>query len=53
MQEVVITDKRGKIGILTMNRPEKLNTLNDDMLIGLYEGVQRFNEDEEVRVILL
>lgn len=53
MQEVVITEKRGKIGILTMNRPEKLNTLNDDMLIGLYEGVQRFNEDEDVRVILL
>jgi len=50
---VVIREKRGKIGILTMNRPEKLNTLNDDMLVGLYEGIQHFNQDEDVRVIVL
>lgn len=49
----VILEKRGMIGILTMNRPEKLNALNADLLTDLCEGIRQFNEDEEVRVIVL
>lgn len=53
MVNVVLCEKQGKVGILTMNRPAKLNTLNDDMLISLYDGIMRFNEDEDVNVIVL
>ncbi len=53
MPEAVICEKLGKIGILTLNRAEKLNTLNDDVLIRLYEGIRQLDADEEVRVIVL
>jgi len=53
MSSTVLQERRGKIGILTMNRPEKLNTLNDDLLISLYNGVKEMEEDEELRVIVV
>lgn len=53
MPNTVLCEKSGKIGVLTLNRPEKLNTLNDELLIDLYEGIRQLNADEEVRVIIL
>lgn len=53
MEQVVLSEKKRAIGILTMNRPQKLNTLNDEMLEGIYDGIRMFEEDDEVRVIIL
>lgn len=49
----VILEKRGKIGVLTLNRPSKLNTLNDDILNDMYEGVIELDTDDEIRVIII
>lgn len=53
MGTIVRIEKNNKIGILTMNAPEKLNALSDDMLCGIYDGIQTLENDEEVRVIIL
>lgn len=38
---------------LTLNRPEKLNSFNEDMHRALREGVQRAHDDAAVRAVLL
>lgn len=53
MAPTVLKEQRGKVGILTLNRPEKLNTLNDDLLISLYDGVRELEEEDRVRVIVV
>ncbi len=51
--ETVLLEKKGKIGILILNRPAKLNTLNDGILNDLYAGVTELDSDEEIRVIII
>ena len=38
---------------ITLNRPEKRNALNDELISGLKNLLRRANDDPEVRVILL
>lgn len=41
------------VASLTMNRPEVLNALNDELLSGLREGLARAKADASVRAVLL
>src|SRR6185503_14266978 len=38
---------------ITLNRPEKRNALNDELISGLKDSLRRANDDQEVGVILL
>lgn len=38
---------------LTLNRPDKLNSFNDDMHFALRAGMQRAHDDDAVRAVLL
>src|SRR6266446_570872 len=38
---------------ITLNRPEKRNALNDELIAGLKDALRRAHEHEEVRVVLL
>lgn len=38
---------------LTLNRPDKLNSFNEDMHLALRECIQRAHDDSEVRAVLL
>jgi len=42
-----------RIGYLELNRPEKRNALNAEMVEALKEGVRRFNEDKGVKIIVI
>ena len=46
-------EKRGPIAYLTLNRPEKLNAINPDMLKELTESLGAASGDPDVRVIVL
>ena len=41
------------VATLTLNRPEVLNSLNDDLLLALREGLARAKADASVRAVLL
>jgi methylglutaconyl-CoA hydratase len=43
----------GGIARIIMNRPEKRNALNDELIAGLKEALRRADHDEEVRVVVL
>lgn len=47
------TEKDGHIAWLILNRPEKRNTINDAFIADLIRHFQTFDEDPEVRVIII
>jgi 2-(1,2-epoxy-1,2-dihydrophenyl)acetyl-CoA isomerase len=49
---VLYTAEAG-VATLTLNRPQVLNALNDDLLAGLREGLARAKADTPVRALLL
>jgi enoyl-CoA hydratase/carnithine racemase len=52
-QQVVLEERQGQVAILTLNRPEVMNSLNFAMLRGLHEKVESLRFDNDVRVIII
>ncbi len=53
MTEAVLYEVRGPAAWITLNRPEKLNAINKDVLDGLHAGLDRAAADDEVKVVVL
>lgn len=53
MSDDVLYDVADHVATLTLNRPERLNTISGPMLDRLTELLVRANEDEDVRVVIL
>ncbi len=51
--EVLLKEKRGMVGILTFNRPDKMNSLSIDLLEELLKTLKEWGEDESVRALVL
>jgi methylglutaconyl-CoA hydratase len=49
----VILDKRGQAFWITINRPDKRNAINGEVIAGISHGYRRAHEDRDVRVIVL
>jgi methylglutaconyl-CoA hydratase len=49
----VLLEKRGNVFWITINRPEKRNALNGDVIAGIARGYRAAHEDADVRVIVL
>jgi len=48
----VLTEQRGSVLILSLNRPERLNAWNNDMMFELRDAVERANADPGVSTIV-
>jgi len=53
MNDLVLYKKSGAIATVTLNRPEKFNTLRMDILEAMESALKKANVDKEVRVIIL
>lgn len=53
MTQTVLTTLDAGVLTLTLNRPDKLNSFNDDMHLALRAGIQRAHDDAQVRAVLL
>lgn len=51
--ETILVERKGKIGIITMNRPNKRNSLTDTLLNEMYDAVTELDLDEEIRVVII
>jgi enoyl-CoA hydratase len=49
----VLLEKKGHIGVITINRPQVLNALNVDTVLELECAVTKQDEDPDVRVIVI
>lgn len=53
MTDIVLQDLDRGLLTITMNRPDRRNALNQDMIRGLVEAAHRAKDDPEVRAVLL
>ena len=53
MTDVVRYEERGSIAIITLNRPDKLNTLTDEVLQGVSDGIDAATASQQVRAVVL
>jgi enoyl-CoA hydratase len=51
--KAVLYDKRQKVAIITLNRPERLNAINQDLLHGLIECLETAGRDNEIVAVIL
>src|ERR1041384_1813773 len=52
-ESVVIYEVEGGVARVTMNRPEKRNALNDELVAGLKSSLRRAHDDDEIRGVIL
>ena len=53
MAEQILSEVRGRVGIIRLNRPEKLNAWTDTMNRELTEQVEAWNDDPAIGAIVL
>src|ERR1700738_734855 len=52
-ETALLTEEKGAILQLTLNRPAKYNALNKEILLGLRRGLEIFTERRDLRVLLI
>lgn len=50
--ETILVEKRGKVAIITINRPEKLNALGTKVHIEGIRALEELRKDEDIRVVV-
>jgi len=51
--ETILVEKEDGVAILTLNRPDVLNAMNNKLSLELYDAAQRMAEDEDVGCIVV
>ncbi|MFP4905773.1 enoyl-CoA hydratase-related protein, partial [Paraburkholderia sp. BR14261] len=51
--ENILVETRGKVGLITLNRPKALNALNDALMDELGAALKAFDADEGVGAIVI
>ncbi len=51
--EQILTETRGRVGVIRLNRPEKLNAWTDVMASELTEQIQAWNADDGIGAIVI
>lgn len=53
MEEVVLFEKESGVAVITLNRPEKRNALNQALLAALYDRIDEVAADPDIRAAVL
>lgn len=53
MADPVLFEKDGRIGRIVLNRPERMNAIDDDLPAALEEAVKRADSDRDIHVMIL
>jgi enoyl-CoA hydratase len=51
--ENILVETRGRVGLITLNRPKALNALNDSLMDELGEALRGFDSDEGIGAIVI
>ncbi len=50
---ILKVEKENGVGIITLNRPEKLNAFNDELTFQLQDALKEMEKDNEVRALII
>ncbi len=53
MSEDLLIERRGRVAVFTINRPEKRNSLTPEILFRLGDALQELADADEVRAVVL
>jgi enoyl-CoA hydratase len=53
MEQAVIFETDGPVAVITLNRPERRNAMNQALLTQLYDAIDRVAGDENIRVAVI
>lgn len=53
MSDTVLIERDGAVATVTMNRPDALNSLTDEMKVALRDGLAELAEDPAIRAVVL
>ena len=51
--ELIIAETRGRVGLITLNRPKAMNALNDQVMDEIGQALDGFEADDEVGAIVI
>jgi enoyl-CoA hydratase/carnithine racemase len=51
--DTLLSERRGPIGVVTFNRPDRRNALSPAMLIRLHETLEAWAREDEIRVVVV
>lgn len=51
--ETILLDRRGRVGVITLNRPKALNALNAQLMGEVVAAVENLEQDPEIGAILI
>ena len=51
--EMILAETEGRVGIITFNRPERLNALHDTMMMEMREQIEAWNSDPGIGAIII
>ncbi len=52
-ENILLTEKKGNVGIITLNRPDKLNAFSDELTFRLQDALKEMEKDKDVRAIVI
>jgi len=51
--EFILTETRGRVGLITLNRPQALNALNHQLVSEVMEALEAFDQDEAIGAMVI
>ena len=51
--EILLIEKKDRVGTLIFNRPEKRNSLSPDLLIRIHQTLENFAQEDEIRAVVV
>jgi len=51
--EMILTETRGRVGLITLNRPQALNALNKQLMRELMDALEAFDKDNAIGAMLI
>lgn len=52
-ENILLFEKKDGVGIITLNRPDKLNAFNDELTFKLQDALKEAEKDKDVRAIVI
>ncbi len=51
--ETILVEIQGRVGVITLNRPQALNALNSQLMTELTTALKAFDEDDDIGAMVI